>query len=197
MAIQIDAGLNFFLWLMGKDHNPTSFISRYLSKRPHSIKIAPLPEMWAYIRKEYTEARRLQLEEYSLSFLSWVSRYLNQDPTVVLASGISLARTAADKLLSKIHKRSTEVSMSSSAISQKRIAGLSRLDGEESEGNPRKHHKPESKREAYMARHQGVRPMALSSNPPMPPQKTSSSSSLAQCPYDHPESSRSSSPIAR
>jgi len=77
--------------------------------------------MWAYVKKEAAEGRKLQLEDYSPSFLSWATRYLGQDSVLVLAAGISLTCTAADKIVSRIHKRSAERSMSSSSITQKRL----------------------------------------------------------------------------
>jgi hypothetical protein len=173
MAIQIDAGTNFFLWLIGKDHDPTSFVSRCSSKRPRSIKTAPLPEMWAYVKKEAAEGRKLQLEDYSPSFLSWATRYLGQDSVLVLAAGISLACTAADKIVSRIHKRSAERSMSSSSI---KIAVSSRLDNQESERHPQQGQKTDTKRKAPVAAPQGSTSNILSSIPPVPFQGTGSSS---------------------
>lgn len=72
MAIQIDAGMNFMLWLMGKDYNPTSFTNRYSGSRPRFVHTAPLSEMWGYVRKEAVEGKTLRLEDYSPSFLSWI-----------------------------------------------------------------------------------------------------------------------------
>ncbi|KAL8718407.1 MAG: hypothetical protein Q9225_004450 [Loekoesia sp. 1 TL-2023] len=112
MAAQIDAGMNFILWLIGKDYSHTSFVYRYLGSRPRCVHIAPLPELWCYVRKEAVEGKRLRLEEYSPSFLSWVCRYIGHDPALVLATGASLARTAAKKIVSRIHKRSTTTSAS-------------------------------------------------------------------------------------
>ena len=107
MAIQIDAGMNFMLWLMGKDYNPTSFTNRYSGSRPRFVHTALLSEMWGYVRKKAVEGKTLRLEDYSPSFLSWVYRYIGHDPTLVIATGASLAGTAAKKIVQRIHKRST------------------------------------------------------------------------------------------
>ena len=100
IAIQIDADMNFILWMIGKDYNPTSFVNRYSGSRPRFVHTAPLPEMWGYVRKEAVEGKRLRLEDYSPSFLSWVCRYVGHDPA------------AAKKIVSRIHKRSTTTSSS-------------------------------------------------------------------------------------
>ena len=106
MAIQIDAGMNFMLWLMGKDYNPTTFTNRYAGSRPRFVQTAPLSEMWGYVRKEAIDGKTLRLEDYSPSFLSWVHRYIGHDPALVIATGASLARTASKKVVQRIHKRS-------------------------------------------------------------------------------------------
>jgi hypothetical protein len=186
MAIQMDAGMNFFLWLIGKDHNPTSFVNRYSSKRPRSIKTAPLPEMWAYVKKEAAEGRKLQLEDYSPSFLSWVSRYLSQDPVFVLAGGISLARAAADMIVSRIHRRSAGRSMPSSSVTRKRIAVSSQSDDRESERHPDQGQQTDIKRKASVTAPQGTDSNILSSNPPVPFQETGLSSP-ARYQHDHPK----------
>lgn len=106
-GLQLDAGINFILWLLGKAHDHDRFTRQYrdTSKRPRSIRHAPLPEMWQYVRKEITEGRVLQLIDYSPSFLSWAARYIGQDPSLVLAEGASLARAVANNIVSRIHKR--------------------------------------------------------------------------------------------
>lgn len=104
--------MNFILWLIGKDYNPTSFVNRYSGSRPRFVHTAPLPEMWGYVRKEAVEGKRLRLEDYSPSFLSWICRYIGHDPALVLATGASLAGTAAKKIVSRIHKHSPTTSSS-------------------------------------------------------------------------------------
>ncbi|KAL6718105.1 hypothetical protein ACLMJK_004191 [Lecanora helva] len=131
MAIQIDAGMNFMLWLMGKDYNPTSFTNRYSGSRPRFVHTAPLSEMWGYVRKEAVEGKPLRLEDYSPSFLSWVYRYIGHDPALVIATGASLAGTAAKKAVQRIHKRSTP---NSSPIPFQ-VAEPNDSDNQESTGN--------------------------------------------------------------
>ncbi|KAJ5585300.1 uncharacterized protein N7459_005100 [Penicillium hispanicum] len=103
MASQIDAGLNFIMWLTGRNHDATSFRRTYSQARPagkwpSSKRPAPLAEMYAYIRREHEEERTLELLEYTPSFLSWATRYLLQDPTQILAQGHSIAGTVLLKI---------------------------------------------------------------------------------------------------
>lgn len=46
MAIQIDAGMNFVLWLIGNDYNPLSVVNHYSGSRLRFVHTAPLPEIW-------------------------------------------------------------------------------------------------------------------------------------------------------
>src|ERR1700733_8341068 len=59
MAAQIDAGINFFLWLTGRKYDSDSFRRTYSQRcpGPHSKKAAPLSEMYAYVKKEREEQR--------------------------------------------------------------------------------------------------------------------------------------------
>lgn len=103
MASQIDAGLNFVMWLTGQKHDATSFRRTYsqagpAGKRPSGKRPAPLAEMYAYIRREHKEERTLELLEYTPSFLSWATRYLLQDPAQILARGHSVAGTVLLKI---------------------------------------------------------------------------------------------------
>lgn len=96
MAVQIDAGMNFFLWSLGKQHDPNTFQRHYASCGcPRLKKSAPLLEMWNYVKVETAEKRYLQLEDYSSLFVRWVGRFLRRDPTAVLAARCSLAGEAA------------------------------------------------------------------------------------------------------
>ena len=84
MPIQIDAGMNFILWLIGKDYNPTSFFNRYSGSR-----------LKRGCRRKKVAARRLFAKLSQLGMPVHRSRYW------------SLAGTAAKKIVSRIHKRST------------------------------------------------------------------------------------------
>ena len=147
MAIQIDAGMNFILWLIGKDYNPTSFVNRYSGSRLRFVHTAPLPEMWGYVRKEAVEGKKLRLEDYSPSFLSWVCRYIGHDPALVLATGASLAGTAAKKIVSRIHKRSTTTSSSTPF----QVAEPTGSHNPQCEKHPQQGQETDSKREAPVA----------------------------------------------
>lgn len=147
MAIQIDAGMNFILWLIGKDYNPTSFVNRYSGSRLCFVHTAPLPEMWGYVRKEAVEGKKLRLEDYSPSFLSWVCRYIGHDPALVLATGASLAGTAAKKIVSRIHKRSTTTPSSTPF----QVAEPTGSDNPECEKHTQQDQETDSKREAPVA----------------------------------------------
>ncbi len=87
---------------------------------------------------------------------------------LVLAAGISLAHTAADKIVSRIHKHSAESSMSSSLIARMEVTVSSRSDSQESKRHPQQGQKTNAKRKA----------------------PTSSSSSLIQRPHGRPEGSK-------
>ncbi|RAK99169.1 uncharacterized protein BO80DRAFT_478634 [Aspergillus ibericus CBS 121593] len=102
MASQIDAGLNFFLWLTGRSYDANSFRRTYSQAGPCRKKSAPLAEMYSYIRKEREEQRNLKLSEYSPSFLGWVGRYLFQDPVTILLCGNSVAVAALWKIRTKM-----------------------------------------------------------------------------------------------
>lgn len=103
MASQIDAGLNFVMWLTGQKHDPTSFRRTYsqagpAGKWPSGKRPAPLAEMYVYIRREHEEERTLELVAYTPSFLSWATRYLLQDPAQIRAQGYSIAGTVLTKI---------------------------------------------------------------------------------------------------
>ena len=134
-----------------------------------------------FVRKEAVEGKRLQLEDYSPGFLSWVCRYIGHDPALVLATGASLAGTTAKKIVSSIHKRSTTTSSSTPF----QVAEPSGSDNQECERHPQQDQETESKREA---------PVALlhvpSSAPPILIQKTSSMSLPVNPPRESPDKSK-------
>lgn len=61
--------------------------------------------MWGYIKQEARESRLLQLSEYTPSFCSWAGKYVGQDLLSILVSGSSLARAAANIVVTRIHRR--------------------------------------------------------------------------------------------
>ncbi|KAK6513418.1 hypothetical protein TWF281_005044 [Arthrobotrys megalospora] len=98
MAAQIDAGLNFFLWLVGRRYESSSFREAYASGRPRSGKNAPLGEMYGYLKTERGIGRILTPEEYGPIFLNWVGRYLKQDPLLMILNGESPVAAAVNKV---------------------------------------------------------------------------------------------------
>lgn len=96
LGVQIDAGMNFFMWLQARDYNPTSFTKAY------AIYNAPILEMRHYLQHEGRKMRFLLIEEYSSDFVCWARYYLRQDPQLITGAGKSLTREAADKVASKI-----------------------------------------------------------------------------------------------
>ncbi len=86
----------------------------------------------------------MRLEDYSPSFLSWVYRYIGHDPALVLATGASLAGTAAKKIISRIHKRST-TALSSTPF---QLAEPSGSDNPEREKYPQQDQETDGNREA-------------------------------------------------
>lgn len=96
MAAQLDAGLNFFLWLTGRHYTAMNFRHAY-SRRGRSDQ-APLADLWNYVKRESDEQRILRLEEYAPSFVIWAGRYIEEDPYAIASKDISLATTVATKL---------------------------------------------------------------------------------------------------
>lgn len=121
MAAQIDAGLNLFLWILGKPYDPSSFAREYAHGRPHSSKQAPLAEMYAYARKERETDTILAVQEYAPPFLSWVYRYTGQDPALISLRGESIAGTAIKKIGENIsiarHRDSTKTTKTAHSAS--------------------------------------------------------------------------------
>ncbi len=98
-ALQIDAGMNFSLWLVGWPYDTDAFARHYVFAAPRAKKAAPLPEMWAYVQREKEEGRILTQDDYSPSFLSWARRFLgNANPGLVLGTGESLAGAIASEI---------------------------------------------------------------------------------------------------
>lgn len=109
MALQIDAGMNFFLWLIGRRYDGNTFGRHYKFAAPRANKAAPLPEMWAYVRKERETGRSLTLQEYSPSFLTWARRFLGDTfPSGVLPVGESVADRIATEIRRRLSLAATE-----------------------------------------------------------------------------------------
>lgn len=102
MAAQLDGGLNFLLRLTGRTYHVASLRQAYARACGGRSEHAPLAELWSYVKKELSEGRILELDEYMPSFLAWARRYLNEDPTRILSQGVSLADQAAAKLRSAL-----------------------------------------------------------------------------------------------
>lgn len=100
--------------------------------------------MWSYVWKEAVEGKKLRLEDYSPSFLSWVYRYIGHDSALVLATGASLAGRAAKMIASRIHKRSTRT-LSSTPF---QVAEPSGSDNPVCEKHPQQDQQSDSRREA-------------------------------------------------
>ncbi|KAF9892888.1 hypothetical protein FE257_000478 [Aspergillus nanangensis] len=77
MAAQIDAGLNFFMWLTGRVYDTNTFGRTYSQAGPPGKRNAPRAEIW-------------------------VARYLFQDPAVILAQEHSVAGAALSKIRAKM-----------------------------------------------------------------------------------------------
>ncbi|KAF2475783.1 uncharacterized protein BDR25DRAFT_379339 [Lindgomyces ingoldianus] len=107
LGLQLDSGVNLFLELLKIPHNHDLFTRSYRNQcqRPIRTRRAPIGEMWGYIKQEARESRLLQLSEYTPSFRSWAGKYVGQDPSSILVSGSSLARAAANIVVTRIHRR--------------------------------------------------------------------------------------------
>lgn len=113
MSLQMDSGMNFCLWLAGQPYDIDTFARHYSFASLPSRKVAPLPEMWAYVRKEKEEGKFLKLNDYSPSFLSWASRFLEGAcPSEILEAGQSLAGTIANKIRQRLRVAALERSKS-------------------------------------------------------------------------------------
>ena len=132
MAAQIDAGINFFLWLTGRKYDTDSFGRAYSQRCPRSRKAAPLSEMYAYVRKEREEQRLLHLAEYTPCFRSWAGRYLQEDPAAVLSRGDSLAGAAVRKIGRKIsiaRQRQSKKNSTAANSNKSLVSGLPKNRG--------------------------------------------------------------------
>jgi hypothetical protein len=101
MAMQIDTGIDFMLWLTGQKYALNAFSREYSQSVPRLRKAAPLAEMYAYVRKEREEHRLLKLEEYAPCFRNWAWRYLQTNPAVI-SSRESIAVAAVKKIGQRI-----------------------------------------------------------------------------------------------
>ena len=138
ISLCLDSGLNFILWLLGSQHEPTYFFRKatlchYTRWQPfgleRGLKGAPLAELHAYRRQERREERRLTVHDYSATFLAWTRNYLGQDPAELLDQEVSIVSAIQEKinqkLRDKIHQRtalkkaaqSTSTSTASTATS--------------------------------------------------------------------------------
>lgn len=128
-ALQIDAGTNFFLWLIGAEYDPDTFDRHYTAKLARSAN-APLPEMWAYVQKEEEEGRILQLDEYSSGFRLWAERYIEQDLAALLAAGSSIATATSSMVRQRISTSHLEFQSNLREEDARNAAQLSTLQGE-------------------------------------------------------------------
>ena len=92
VGLHLDAALNFFLWVVGRDYNEKSFTKSQASRRRGVPSSAPFTEMHQYVRQEESLQRHLKLDEYEPGFLTWARHYLQEDPAVLLTRGKSLAQ---------------------------------------------------------------------------------------------------------
>jgi len=92
VCLRLDAALNFFLWLVGRDYNENAFTKSQASRRRGVPSSAPFTEMHEYVRREESLQRHLRLDEYEPDFLTWARHYLQEDPAALLTRGQSLAQ---------------------------------------------------------------------------------------------------------
>ena len=92
VCLRLDAALNFFLWLVGRDYNKNAFTKSQASRRRGVPSSAPFTKMHKYVRLEESLQRHLRLDEYEPDFLTWARYYLQEDPAALLTRGQSLAQ---------------------------------------------------------------------------------------------------------
>ena len=106
MANQLDGGLNFMMWLTGRQYQPHSFHTSYQPSAGYfgcfNQKSAPLLEMWSLLAEEKSQPQLLKLEDYPSAFIRWAGRYLCQNPYALLAKGESLVEKAAERVSAKM-----------------------------------------------------------------------------------------------
>ena len=102
ICCRLDAALNFFLWLVGRDYNENSFSKGQNGRRRGAPSSSLLTEMHGYVREERLLQRNLREDEYEQTFLIWARCFLDEDPAVLLARGQSLAWTLRQKISTRI-----------------------------------------------------------------------------------------------
>lgn len=92
VCVRLDAALNFFLWLLGIEHEERTFTETQASHRRGVPGAAPLAELHEYNKREQKLKRHLLHHEYDPGFLSWAARYLDDDVFAMLDRGESVAK---------------------------------------------------------------------------------------------------------
>ena len=99
-AACLDATLNFYLWLIGKSHDPVSLQRRYMRFGKGLPPLtAPIAELDAAMEKELNEGRVLNEREYSRDFRAWAEGFLGRHPQQFIDNGMSLALAVRQELL--------------------------------------------------------------------------------------------------
>ena len=99
ISLRIDAAFNFFLWLLGKSHDPISLQWRYIQHRDGMpALVAPLEEIRYYIRAEREKQSLLQREDYRSEFWFWTEGFLKEKPSAILRKGKSVAVAVREEL---------------------------------------------------------------------------------------------------
>lgn len=96
----LDAALNFYLWLIGKSHDPVSLQRRYTRfGKGLPPQATPIAEVDAMMEKEVYEGRVLSEREYSRGFRASVEGFLGQHPRQLIDNGMFLALAVRQELL--------------------------------------------------------------------------------------------------
>jgi hypothetical protein len=100
MCLRFEAGSNFFLWLLGRPHDPVSMQTLYSVRGFRQPRRAPLSEMWRYVRVEQTaqaSGRQVSPSEYDAPFLDWARAYLGEEYDKVTQRGEGIAQACGIK----------------------------------------------------------------------------------------------------
>jgi hypothetical protein len=94
-SLKLDAGSNFFLWLLGRPHDSVAIQSLFDERGFRRPTSAPLSDMWGDLRREKILGQTLLQKEYNGSFLNWSRNFLAHEFAAIVERRDSIAGACA------------------------------------------------------------------------------------------------------